>query len=392
MSVTLEKIYYTAIREYDMKLIAGKEGIWNEVRWIHIVENEGNAAFLKGAELVLFTGIQGQNQDELCNLVDAIRRQGACGIVFNIGPYIQEVPSSIIEYANSNDFPVFTLPWSVKLVEFSREFCAIIIRSEEEGKTKCQAFKGAILSPEDKAEYMPFFEKNTHYANIKYCMVKCLPVISFEKDEEKDYTKIYYMLRTRMDQVLNRYKDSFVVFRFDNYITMIIPETDRKEIDEVLDKIVALSQITLPKTKLYFAISKPDLGYDKLSYYFEKLSYMCQLMKKQNKERWFWENLGTWGIILSMGNQKSLSDFRKANIGPIEKYDKENGTEYCHILDTYLKQNGNMPEAAAECYLHRNTFSYHLKKIAEMSGCDVYSTEDRARLYLALRIKELMEI
>lgn len=392
MSVTLEKIYYTAIREYDMKLIAGKEGIWNEVRWIHIVENEGNAAFLKGAELVLFTGIQGQNQDELCNLVDAIRRQGACGIVFNIGPYIQEVPSSIIEYANSNDFPIFTLPWSVKLVEFSREFCATIIRSEEEGKTKCQAFKGAILSPEDKAEYMPFFEKNTHYANIKYCMVKCLPVISFEKDEEKDYTKIYYMLRTRMDQVLNRYKDSFVVFRFDNYITMIIPETDRKEIDEVLDKIVALSQITLPKTKLYFAISKPDLGYDKLSYYFEKLSYMCQLMKKQNKERWFWENLGTWGIILSMGNQKSLSDFRKANIGPIEKYDKENGTEYCHILDTYLKQNGNMPEAAAECYLHRNTFSYHLKKIAEMSGCDVYSTEDRARLYLALRIKELMEI
>lgn len=392
MSVTLEKIYYTAIREYDMKLVAGKEGIWNEVSWIHIVENEGNAAFLKGAELVLFTGIQGQNQDELCGLVDAIRRQGACGIVFNIGPYIQEVPSSIIEYANENDFPVFTLPWSVKLVEFSREFCATIIRSEEEGKTKCQAFKGAILSPEDKAEYMPFFEKNTHYANIKYCMVKCLPVISFEKDEEKDYTKIYYMLRTRMDQVLNRYKDSFVVFRFDNYITMIIPETDRKEIDEILDKIVALSQITLPKTKLYFAISKPDLGYDKLSYYFEKLSYMCQLMKKQNKERWFWENLGTWGIILSMGNQKSLSDFRKANIGPIEKYDKENGTEYCHILDTYLKQNGNMPEAAAECYLHRNTFSYHLKKIAEMAGCDVYSTEDRARLYLALRIKELMEI
>ena len=50
MSVTLDKIYYTAMRKYKMKLVAGAGGIWGQVTWIHQVEDRDVVEFLKGGE------------------------------------------------------------------------------------------------------------------------------------------------------------------------------------------------------------------------------------------------------------------------------------------------------------------------------------------------------
>lgn len=49
-------------------------------------------------------------------------------------------------------------------------------------------------------------------------------------------------------------------------------------------------------------------------------------------------------------------------LGELERLDQETGSEYIRILKCYLETNGNIGEVATECYLHRNTVSYHLKK------------------------------
>lgn len=396
MAVNLEKIYYSAIREYQMELLGGEEGLWNNISWIHIVEIESNAVFLKGEELVLYTGILQQKGNELISLAKEIKKAGATGLVINIGPYIDSVPEELIEFANENAFPVFTLPWTVKLVEFARRYCAMIISEEEADRNLCSAFRGAILTPENEEEYAPFFSKHKVFKTKKYSMIKCLPTIISNNRDQSNYTKIYFNLRQIYENVVSRYKDDFVIFRFDNYITIVLPDTDREECCEIisliLEKAKTFIKVKNEKIKLHFAVSRNNLKLKELAFYYEKLSMVCRLMKNTDKETWFWDDLGTWELLLSVGDDRRLKEFRESNIGALEKYDLKNGTAYCHILDVYLNEDGNMPSAAEKCHVHRNTFAYHLKNIAELIGCNLYATEDRSRLYMAFRIKEMMEI
>lgn len=116
MAVSLEKIYYTAMRKYDLKLVAGTAGIWNIVSWIHLVEDVQVADFLKGQELVVITGISRPDGEQLLEYTKRLYENEASGLIINIGPFIREIPQEVIEFSEENGFPLFCLPWEVHLV------------------------------------------------------------------------------------------------------------------------------------------------------------------------------------------------------------------------------------------------------------------------------------
>ena len=89
---------------------------------------------------------------------------------------------------------------------------------------------------------------------------------------------------------------------------------------------------------------------------------------------------------------KSLMEYKNDAIGKLEKYDSENQTDYIGILRSYLDKDCNMNDAAKGFYLHRNTFAYHLNKIADLLNADLYSMNDRAKLLMAIKIKDLYEL
>ena len=47
MSITVSKLCANAQANYVMKLVAGKEGMGNYVRWVHLVENVDVSPFLQ---------------------------------------------------------------------------------------------------------------------------------------------------------------------------------------------------------------------------------------------------------------------------------------------------------------------------------------------------------
>ncbi|MCR5746629.1 MAG: PucR family transcriptional regulator [Lachnospiraceae bacterium] len=388
MAVTLEKIYYLAMRKYDMKLIAGRDGIYTNVSWLHIVEETKYAGFLTGGELVLFTGVK-IGLSSLPEFLEELRKNEACGLVVNIGEFIREVPQEIIDYCDRTSFPVFTLPWSVRLVELSREFGSMIIRSEEEDKSLCAAFKTAVFHPEEKGEYMPFLEKNDLLTK-KYFMIKCLPEIIPSVKSDPDITKTFYELRVIFERILNKYREKFVIFRQDKYLTMIIPEGQRDICEKMIGEILNGHHSVNKLMKLYFAVSRFDLKVEDLSGEYHILSYMFGMMKKENLTIRYRDDLGLLNIILSVEDEKNLIRYKKSAIGKLEKYDEENSTNYVGILRSYLNNDCNMNEAAHEFYLHRNTLAYHLNKISELLGEDLYSMETRAKLLIAIRIKDML--
>lgn len=388
MSVLLEKIYYTAMRQYGMKLVAGTGGIWNNVSWIHTVEDMEVVDFLKGQELVITTGVKHSEEDQLLIFAQKLYEQEASGFILNIGPHIKEVPQSLIAFGEEKRFPIFALPWEVRLVEFNREFCNQIFQADQQKQNLCSAFRAAVFSPEKIDIYMPVIEQEGISPNEKYCMVKCMPVVEGE-EEDIDRSKLFFDLRTYCERIIGHMQKKFVIFRHDFYMTMVIPDIERQEVDKMISEMMDFTKWQNHKGSLYFAVSDMGLLIGELSQHYEILSYMCRMQVKEKRQIWHTDELGIFSLLFSTKNRRFLEKYEENTIGVLEKYDVENATNYCDILSAYLKYNGRMQEVADQCFLHRNTISYHLKKIAEILDCDLYSTEDRVRLYTALKIRDI---
>ena len=108
MAITLARICANAEKTYGMKLIAGRAGMDNFVRWVHIVEDSEVPDFMHGNELVFTTGIGHKGSGWLLDFVRQLKGKNAAGVVVNIGPYINAVPKDVMEYCECNALPHLT--------------------------------------------------------------------------------------------------------------------------------------------------------------------------------------------------------------------------------------------------------------------------------------------
>ncbi|MGY1747314.1 PucR family transcriptional regulator [Blastococcus sp. SYSU D00695] len=77
-------------------------------------------------------------------------------------------------------------------------------------------------------------------------------------------------------------------------------------------------------------------------------------------------------------------------LGPLVAYDRDNGTELLRSLRVFLEHDRSWQKAAPELFVHKQTLAYRMRKVEEVTGLDLHSTDDVAQLWLALRTLELI--
>ena len=426
MAIILEEIYEVALHRYNMKLVAGGRGLRNLVDWVHTVEEMDYVSFLKGRELIITTGIREKDEETLVRFVKSLHETGASGLVINIGKYITRVPRGVIAYSEEAGFPVFTLPWEVHLVDFNRDLCNLIYKTMQEQDGLETALQKAIFSHKEEQQYMPVLHENHIHKDTEFFMIQCyFPANGWmdsesgnneqaqkgiedkrnakrqgEKkskfagciDDKFDNTQFFYRFIRQCQQLFAQNKVLSVIFQRDLYITLIAKVPVGTERENVITQIEELSKEFSQRRKLYLAIGAEDTTVSNLWEKYRDLSYLCRWGREKDKKICREEELGISKLWLSINNIKKLEKYREEMLGELEHLDKETGSEYLRILKCYLETNGNIGEVATECYLHRNTVSYHLKKIAEITGKTLNSTKDRSDWYLAYQIDEFLKL
>ena len=426
MAIILEEIYEGALHRYNMKLVAGGRGLRNLVDWVHTVEEMDYVSFLKGRELIITTGIREKDEETLVRFVKSLHETGASGLVINIGKYITRVPRGVIAYSEEAGFPVFTLPWEVHLVDFNRDLCNLIYKTMQEQDGLETALQKAIFSHKEEQQYMPVLHENHIHKDTEFFMIQCyFPANGWmdsesgnneqaqkgiedkrnakrqgEKkskfagciDDKFDNTQFFYRFIRQCQQLFAQNKVLSVIFQRDLYITLIAKVPVGTERENVITQIEELSKEFSQRRKLYLAIGAEDTTVSNLWEKYRDLSYLCRWGREKDKKICREEELGISKLWLSINNVKKLEKYREEMLGELEHLDKETGSEYLRILKCYLETNGNIGEVATECYLHRNTVSYHLKKIAEITGKTLNSTKDRSDWYLAYQIDEFLKL
>lgn len=388
MAATLEKIYEVALHHYHMTLVAGRGGLSNLVDWVHVVEEVDYVHFLKGRELIVTTGIKEPDDAGLLEFTRRVHATGASGLVFNVGRYIKHVPKEVQEFGETHDFPVFVLPWEVHLVDFNRELCNLIYRSEQEQDDLESAVRKAVFSPEKKEAYQPVLAREGIHGDTRLTMVQCYVPSS----GKTDITSFYYRFSRQCQQILTRENLIYVVFHYDRYLTIVMAEYRKEIVDRVLDAMKRNVETFAEGTAMHLAVSEGETRVGNLREKYQNLSYLCRWAADKERTLCRESELGVTKLLLAVPDRSKLWEYESQTLGELERIDQETGSEYLKILKTYLEENGNIQEVAAKCFLHRNTVTYHLKKISEITGKNLGETRNRTQWELAYLIRNLRKL
>ncbi len=104
------------------------------------------------------------------------------------------------------------------------------------------------------------------------------------------------------------------------------------------------------------------------------------------------DDVGTYKLLFSLyeSNRAEVESLYGDTILPLERYDRANNTELVRTLSLYVNNDESLAKTAEMLFAHRHTVRYRLNKVAELTGLNVFKSEDKERLGLGLKAKRLL--
>jgi sugar diacid utilization regulator len=100
-------------------------------------------------------------------------------------------------------------------------------------------------------------------------------------------------------------------------------------------------------------------------------------------------DLGVFTLICS-NDLIDIKHFYNKYLGPVLDFDRSYDRNLLDSLRCFFDANLDVKETADRLHLHINSLRYRLKKIEELSGMNLQKMEDRANLYVALKVYDLL--
>ena len=385
MAVLLSDLYEN-VKNQDMTLIAGEQGMHNVVRWLHMVESNAISSFLGGQEIAFTTGVALSKEETLLDLVKSNNEHKASGMVVNIGPYIQEIPQEVIDYCNQEGFPLFVVPWKVHMAEIMRNISYMITESDKFSLELSSAVKNAIFLSEQQDMYIPQLERNNFLRTWEYC-VTVIDIIgngeSVPSEELQRYLKIIenYLIFSR--------KKTFA-FELGGSIVVLFAEQNEVTIKKLVSDM--LKRCNFQSEQCYIGIGRCMPNAQSIGKSYRQACQVLKLQKNLHNDKGVvaYQDLGIYKLLMDIENQDVINEYYAETIQQLVEYDRLNETNYCEVLQCYLEHSGSVKETAEAMFVHRNTINYKINKIEEMLNCDLSELETRLLYSIAFMLKKIM--
>ncbi|WP_027938092.1 PucR family transcriptional regulator [Anaeroarcus burkinensis] len=382
MAIRLDRLFKQTRKLYQMELVAGAGNLDNLVNWVHMIEDVEVADFLHGSELVFTTGIAQRREGWLNEFVQGLVERHASGLVVNVGPYIEKVPSETSAYCDKVGLPLFTVPWNVRLVDVTRDICRRIFQSEQTEITVSAALKQAIFFPEDSEKYLAQLERQGFSGKADYCAV----VLA---EEEAGGEESLSFWRFTVENTISRLVETYSIFKHGGQLVLVLSALSEEKQEICAQSLAALG--TKPSYgRLHVGVGRNQHGIVNLARSYQQALAAVKMAKQRHWSKAFYRELGIYKLLLAGEQRIVLQEMYEETLGRLAAYDVAHGTDYLEILRCYLEQDGSVQAVAKLTYVHRNTINYKLKKIRELTGCDLARSEERLQLMLALKIGEVL--
>lgn len=388
MAVSLKDIYTNTRQKFKLELLAGKEGLNNTVSWVHLIEDVTTTDFIRGSELIITTGLGVKDEYWLEHFIENLYARHAVGLIVNIGAYIKNIPAHTLDFCEQINFPLFTMPWEIHLVDIMQDYCNRIIHAEQLELNESSAFLNAFRIPEKKDSYYPYLEEKGYKLKGSYCVLVIHPEEEIPPLEKEILFKKFRITATN---ILNRFSIQFAIVILNQDIFIVFHGIPADRIRKYTEKLNQVFLQDYANYKIRFGVGPQVMGAGNLYKSFQRGQSVLRIGKIKKNDIMYYDEIGINKIILAVEDHQVLTDMYQDNLGALENYDIQHNTDYLNILHLYLLHNSSVQAVAEETFTHRNTINYRIKKIKELLHSDLETMEDRFRFQLAFYIRDILK-
>ncbi|GMA97322.1 PucR family transcriptional regulator [Pelosinus sp. IPA-1] len=380
-----------------LTIVAGKSGLDRLVRWVHFIDLPDVIPWVQGGELLIITGI-GLNGDEnkLKEIVQGIIKKKLAGLIVNVGPYIKKVPTEVISLADQAGFPIFELPWEVKLIEVTKEICGHIVMKQTEQRSVKDFLEQLLLCPLENPEVL--IQRAAYYGYDlakahQVAIVSPTRLTEFLQGRKAKDEKALITLKLRFEQIIQevltiRGRKILQMLWADNVVLLMPYENESAGVQQNIDILTeVLEKIA---TKMPGLVVTAGLGGRFESLEAARQSYLQALkvlrfaeLKTASKSIYAYEQLGVYKLLFEIEPEK-LARYYQEVMEPLQTYDNKQQMDMVSTLFVYFEENCNAVKTAKRLFVHRNTLDYRLKKIEEITGRSLDDPYDRLTLQLGV--------
>jgi purine catabolism regulator len=147
-----------------------------------------------------------------------------------------------------------------------------------------------------------------------------------------------------------------------------------------------------PKARLVIGIGRPGVG---------PANWLQS--QQQARESWRlgkeWEaapityfgDLGLYQLLTGLSTNPEAARFYRKTLGKLISHDGNKNSELVQTLDAFFACHGNLSQTATRLHIHRNTLTYRLEQIANITQLDLDDPDARFSLQLALKLRPVLK-
>lgn len=395
------------------KIIAGKSGLSNSIRWVYKPENMNFAKWVKGQELLIISTPVIKSQDfNLTLVIKKANKLNMSGALLLTGDkYIASIDSSVVSYANLNNFPIFVISGEIPLVDIFEEIGHAIAYNKNSDALSDDILSGIIFGKNINEDAFAMKFSEAGYALDGKNRMFTINIHGDRRIEEYEYDTVISKIKNEfnsgnMNALLSRYGNNIVgcfclkkgevdvsgrsadINMSGNNISEIIPvdssmknildtdtvsESDKKEVLAKIYKSLSEYLYSISSDiKLVMGVGRAYEGIGDLQKSFTEASRCVILSEKMNMSgRVFcYEEMGIYNLFSELADKKVMQEFIDNTLGVIIEYDRNNNSKLLETLKAYLWNNNSLIHASEQLYTHRNTVKYRVQRISQLTGRD----------------------
>lgn len=395
MSITLREIV-KQVEHLEMKLVAGEAGLDREVLWTHMVDSDTISAFLQGQELTFTTGIGISEKLPLLKLVQEVYRNGASGIVINIGPYVDKIGQDVLDFANEKAFPVFEVPWKIHMAEIMRIICFAITKEQQSRIEVTATLNNAFLCPAQEELYVFPLMRKGYLADRVYTAV----TIRVEVQKNTVAGERMEQLHSQLGSHLRCNYKRILCCAQEKQLVLVLCDYTGQERKHVLTYIFQHFCNELKKEETaVFCVGNQAEELRQLHKSYETANQMAEvsaLGRIPGEEVYgrhkmiVYKNAGIFRILFALKDEEVMQEYVRDTVQPLLEYDALHHTDLAGVLQCYLRHDGSLQDTANELIVHRNTVNYKINKASEILEMDLTRLENRLEVMLGFGICQLL--
>lgn len=399
------------------KVITGLGGMEKGIRWSYKAENINFEKWVRGKELLIVSSpvTQRKNFDLYKTIEKAIELNMSCALLLIGENYVTQIDKKVIDLAENNDFPLFTMPWDVPLLDFFEELGHAISylddRKDIEDSLLAEIIFGNCTntsSIEHKCKQMGYdlgvleqvfvlhlCEPNSKetFNKLKYnddepsdeCTRKNQRI---SNDQIRSYAQTLkeYFSECNYPAIVSCYGDRIIGF-------MRNCADDRKKIIEIFERFDKFLQNDLNEIEYTLNIGETCENISKLQKSFHETSKTNSVLEHINRknEIVFYDEIGFYRMLMSYENTAPMQQFANEVLSPIIQYEKKAHTQLMETMWAYFECDCNLQRTADKLFSHKNTVKYRLQRVEQLTGKSFSNRYQSQEIYNALMIYYFLE-